>query len=249
MSAGTGPERSAATGPAGLDLQDIRVTVSDGPEQLTILDGVSLSVAPGEIVSLVGASGSGKSTLLAVAGLLRRPDSGRVLIGGVDPEGLSSRQVTNLRRRSIGLVFQSPNLFPSLSALEQVELVAHMDGHLDSAARRRARELLHSVGLSDRLGNRPAQLSGGERQRVGIARALMGGPTVLLADEPTSALDDARGRDVMDLLVAEAARSGAATLVVTHNPAQLPRVTRTLRLSSGSVGEYLAAGDPADAPV
>lgn len=232
-----------------LELSQVTVTVPDGRETRTLLDEVDLRVEPGEIVSLVGASGSGKSTLLAVAGLLRAPDTGRVRIAGTDATELSRRRLTKLRGRSIGLVFQSPNLFPSLTALEQVEIVAHMDGHLDAEARRRARELLGTVGLGDRLGQRPAQLSGGERQRVGIARALMSRPEVLLADEPTSALDEQRGREVMELLVAEAARTEAATLVVTHQPAQLPHGTRSLRLAGGRVADARVAGSSATATV
>lgn len=233
----------------GLQLHEVTVTVPDGRESRTILDAVDLRVDAGEIVSLVGASGSGKSTLLAVAGLLRAPDQGQVRIAGVDTSDMSRRGLTRLRGRSIGLVFQTPNLFPSLTALEQVEIVAHMDGHLDADARRRARELLGTVGLGDRLGQRPAQLSGGERQRVGIARALMRRPQVLLADEPTSALDEQRGREVMELLVVEAARTGAATLVVTHQPGQLPHASRSLRLADGGVAEARAVGGSAAATV
>jgi putative ABC transport system ATP-binding protein len=220
-----------------LELDDLHVAVPDGPELLQILAGVSLRVDPGEVVAVTGASGSGKSTLLAVAGLLRRPDEGTVRIDDVDVTGASRRERTRVRRDSIGLVFQSSSLFPSLTALEQVELVAHMAGRLDRAARARAAELLGEVGLGDRLGHRPAQLSGGERQRVGIARALMNAPSVLLADEPTAALDDERGRSVMELLAAEARRREVATVVVTHAPAQLVDVDRRLHLAAGQLSE------------
>lgn len=218
-----------------LALDDLHVAVSDGPDLLQILAGVSLSVAPGEVVAVTGASGSGKSTLLAVAGLLRRPDSGTVHIDGVDVTDASRRERTRLRRDSIGLVFQSSSLFPSLTALEQVELVAHMAGRLDRDARARAAELLGEVGLGDRLGHRPAQLSGGERQRVGIARALMNAPSVLLADEPTAALDDERGRAIMELLAVEARRRQVATVVVTHATDQLVDVDRRLHLVAGQL--------------
>ena len=218
-----------------LQLTDCTVQVADGPETLTILDGLSLEVARGEVVGLVGASGSGKSTLLAVAGLLRQPTSGTVTIDGTDATALQAKARTRLRRDHIGFVFQSANLFGSLTALEQVEFVAHAAGRLDKAATARARDLLGAVGLGDRLGHRPAQLSGGERQRVAIARALMNEPGVLLADEPTAALDDRRGREVMDLLVTQAREHGAATLIVTHNPAQLTGATRALTLAGGTV--------------
>lgn len=234
---------------AGLRVDGVTVTVPDGPDVLTILDDVTLAVDRGEIVSLVGPSGSGKSTLLAVAALLRRPDRGDVAIDGIDTARMSRRQITRVRRRAIGVVFQTPNLFPSLTALEQLELVAHMDGHLDGAARARAHELLGAVGLGDRMRNRPAQLSGGERQRVGLARALMGSPCVLLADEPTSALDQERGREVMDLLVAEATRSEAATLVVTHTPDQLPQASRSIRIEAGRLVDTRAGGDLTTATV
>ena len=224
-----------------VSLQHLTVTVTDGPDTLTILDDLSLAVEAGEVIALTGESGSGKSTLLAVAGLLRRPDAGTVAIAGTDTTGLSRKELTRLRGSAIGFVFQTANLFPSLTALEQVELVAHMAGRLDRAARERARSLLESVGLESRLGHRPAQLSGGERQRVGIARALMNEPAVLLADEPTAALDDRRGREITALLVEQAEQQGVATLIVTHNPAQLPAGTRRLALAGGRVL------DPADA--
>lgn len=220
-----------------LTLHDIVVTVSDGPETLTILDGASLDIAPGEVVALTGSSGSGKSTLIAVAGLLRTPDRGTVVVGGTDATALKPKQRAALRRDAIGLVFQTANLFPSLTALEQVELAAHIAGRLDRDAKDRARALLTEVGLESRLGNRPNQLSGGERQRVAIARALMNRPVLLLADEPTAALDDARGRDVMRRLVAQAQDHGVAALIVTHNPDQLPPGTRRVRLDAGRIIE------------
>lgn len=216
-----------------LTLDHLDVAVPDGPDVLQILAGVSLRVEPGEVVAITGASGSGKSTLLAVAGLLRRPDAGVVRIDDVDVTDASRRDRTRLRRDSIGLVLQSSSLFPSLTALEQVELVAHMAGRLDRAAKARAAELLAEVGLGDRLDHRPAELSGGERQRVGIARALMNEPSVLLADEPTAALDAERGRAVMELLAAEARRRQVATVVVTHAPDQLVDVDQHLYLAGG----------------
>jgi putative ABC transport system ATP-binding protein len=218
-----------------LTLDHITVTVADGPDTLTILDDLDLTVEAGQVIALTGASGSGKSTLLAVAGLLRQPDTGTVTIAGTDTTGLSRKRLTRLRRDRIGFVFQSASLFPSLTALEQIEFIAHIDGRLDRAARTRAAELLAAVGLEHRSANRPAQLSGGERQRVGIARALMNEPDILLADEPTAALDDTRGRDIMSLLVAEAARRDVAALIVTHNPAQLPDGTQHLLLADGTL--------------
>jgi putative ABC transport system ATP-binding protein len=223
-----------------LELDDITVAVQDGDERLDILSGASLRVAPGEVVAISGRSGSGKSTLLGVAGLLRRVDGGTVRIGGQRAEELSDRRRTLLRRDEVGLVYQSAELFPSLTAVQQLELVAHIRGALDDAARQRARDLLAEVGLSERLHHRPGHLSGGERQRVGIARALMNDPSVLLADEPTASLDPERGRAVLELIVSEARRRRLATVIVSHDPAHLDLVDRSHRLEGGTLRDALA---------
>lgn len=220
-----------------LELHDVTMTVRDGRSDRILLAGVDLSVAAGESVALTGASGSGKSSLLAIAGLLRPADAGRVVIAGTDASALRDKQRTRLRRDRIGIVFQSPNLLPALTAREQVEVVAHVAGHHGAQARARAVDLLERVGLGDRLDARPAELSGGERQRVGIARALMNEPAVVLADEPTASLDPARGSAVMALLLAEAARVGAATLVVTHDADQAAAAHRWVRLDEGRLTE------------
>jgi putative ABC transport system ATP-binding protein len=220
-------------------LRDVTVTVPDGTTPRTLLDHVDFAVDAGEVVALTGASGSGKSTLLAVAGLLRRIDSGAVLLAGADAGSLRERARTRLRGDRIGIVYQAPNLLPSLTAREQVEVVAHIAGRLDTAARRRAEALLEQVGLADRRDARPAELSGGERQRVGIARALMNEPVVLLADEPTASLDPERGAAVMDLLVAQARRLGAATLVVTHDVDQAAGADRQVHLEHGRVAPVI----------
>ena len=221
-----------------LELDGVTVTVPDGDETLTILDGVDLRVDHGEIVMVTGASGSGKSTLLAVGALLRRPSSGAVHLDGVDTADASGTRLARLRNQHLGMVFQSSNLFPSLTALQQLELVAHIAGRLDRRATAAARELLGAVGLGDRLDRRPSQLSGGERQRVGIARALMNEPAILLADEPTASLDAERGREVMGLLVDQARQRGMAALVVTHTPEQLSGAHRHLHLRSGRLEHF-----------
>lgn len=221
-----------------LQIENAYLSFADGDEQRVILDGVSLSVEPGEVVAFTGVSGSGKSTLLAVAALLQRPDSGKVIVAGHDASDLSESERTRLRRDNIGVVYQAANLLPSLTAREQLELVAHLDGKLDDTARERAQELLVTVGLERRLDARPSEMSGGERQRVGIARALMNAPKVMLADEPTAALDPERGQAIMELLTEQAARNNAATLVVTHAIEQIT-ATRRLSIDHGSLREYV----------
>jgi len=231
-----------------LHLSDIHITVTDGPESLNILDGVDLDVDAGEFVAVAGASGSGKSTLVAIAGLLRRPDRGRITIAGNDVSDTTDRRRTAIRRQHIGLVFQNANLFPSLTAVEQLELVAHLRGRVRGQDRRRAQNLLDEVGLADRVHHRPAQLSGGERQRVAIARALMAEPSIVLADEPTAALDDARGWEVMTLLAALSESQGTATLVVTHALHQLPQITRCWLLELGQLRPRPSGSDDAADP-
>lgn len=220
---------------SALSLSGVTVRVRDGQEQLTILDGASLQVDPGEFVAVTGRSGSGKSTLLAVAGLLRTPYSGEVVVGGVPSSGLRSRERAKVRRDHVAFVYQSSQLFPSLRAVEQLELVAHIRGQLDSRARARARELLGEVGLADRTDHLPAQLSGGERQRVAIGRALMAEPSVILADEPTAALDPERSRQIMELLAEETRRREVATVVVIHDPTSLDLADRHLELRDGAL--------------
>ncbi|MCX7619786.1 MAG: ABC transporter ATP-binding protein [Acidimicrobiales bacterium] len=216
-----------------LQLDHVTVRVRDGDESLTILDGVDLDARRGEMVTVTGRSGSGKSTLLAVAGLLRQPTSGDVIIDGQRASSLTARQRSRVRRDHVAFVHQFAQLFPSLRAIEQLELVAHIRGELDDRARRRARELLGELGLGDHLDRLPAQLSGGERQRVAIARALMAHPSVVLADEPTSALDPARARQVMEALADETRRREVATIVVIHDPTHLELADRNLELMDG----------------
>lgn len=217
-----------------LNIEHVHVSFRDGTETRDVLDDVSLSVEPGEVVAFTGASGSGKSTLIAVAALLQQPDSGTITIAGHDASDASDADRTSLRRDHIGVIYQSANLLPALKAHEQVELMAHIDGNLDDAARKRARELLVSVGLEHRLDARPGELSGGERQRVGIARALMNKPEVLLADEPTASLDPERGHAIMKLLTDQAAQQNAATLVVTHAVDQI-NASRHLVIEGGKL--------------
>ncbi|AJE38977.1 ABC transporter ATP-binding protein [Streptomyces nodosus] len=216
-----------------LDLTDITLTYPDGDTRLTALDRVSLKVPKGSLTAVVGPSGSGKSSLLAVAATLITPDAGTVTLDGTSTTGLSRGELTDLRRHKIGIVFQQPNLIASLTAAEQLQVMAQLDGRKPRTARNRALELLESVGLADQADRRPHQLSGGQRQRVNIARALMNGPTVLLVDEPTSALDHERGAAVIDLITRLTHQQCAATVLVTHDRTHLTAVDRIAEVHDG----------------
>ncbi|MCC6183188.1 MAG: ABC transporter ATP-binding protein [Microthrixaceae bacterium] len=223
------------TEPAVL-LEGIRVAFPDGPDERVVLDDLKLSVDPGELVVISGQSGAGTSTLLAVTGLLRRADAGEVTIAGTATSAMSSRQRTAVRRDHIAFVYQSANLLPSLTAVEQLELVGHIRGERSADVRRRAQGLLDELGLADRASQLPSQLSGGERQRVGIARAFMAEPSVLIADEPTASLDPQRADSVAELLAGASGR-GIATIVVAHDTAALSRADRHLRMEDGRLAD------------
>ncbi|MFD7336761.1 ABC transporter ATP-binding protein [Streptomyces violascens] len=214
-------------------LDDITLTYPDGEGRLTALDAVSLSVDAGRVTACVGPSGSGKSSLLAVAATLVTPDSGRVVVAGTDTGALGPAEKAALRRDSIGIVFQQPNLLPSLTAAEQLQVMAHLAGRGPREARGRALELLAAVGLATEAHRRPHQLSGGQRQRVNIARALMNDPAVLLVDEPTSALDHERGAAILDLLLTLTRDRGTATVLVTHDRAHLERMDAVVTMADG----------------
>jgi len=223
-----------------IELRDVSLRFGDGDEEVVALDHVSLHVPDGELAAVVGPSGSGKSSLLAVAGALLHPSSGQVIVNGRDITQLSEKERTQARREQIGFVFQSSNLVPSLTATEQLQLIAHIDGTRPAAVRERAAALLSAVGMAHRADRRPHQLSGGERQRVGIARALMGQPAILLVDEPTSALDVARGTEIVQLLATEAHEQGVATVMVTHDDAMLQWVDSVHRMEDGRLREIPA---------
>lgn len=217
----------------GLQLDQVTLTYPDGEGRTVALDDVTLDVPAGRLVAVTGPSGSGKSSLLAVAGLLIPPDSGSVTVGGEDVMTLGAGERTRVRRELLGFVFQQSNLIASLTAVEQLVAVARLAGAYDHHTTGRARELLSSLGLGDQLDRRPHQLSGGQRQRVGIARALVNGPAVLLVDEPTSALDAERGRAVVELLARVTHEHRVATVMVTHDHAQLDLVDAHVELHDG----------------
>ncbi len=216
-------------------LQGVEKSFRDGDREHPVLRGVDLRVAPGELVAIVGQSGSGKSTLLHVAGGLDRDYRGAVEIAGTPLAGLSARELARLRNATVGFVFQSFNLLPGLSALENVMLPGMLrddTGEPPGAVRTRAADALVKVGLAARASAPPARLSGGERQRVAIARALFARPRVLLADEPTGNLDAATGDEIIRMFV-ELAASGLAVLVVTHEERVSRAARRVLVLRDG----------------
>ncbi|HLA78852.1 MAG TPA: ABC transporter ATP-binding protein [Vicinamibacteria bacterium] len=201
-----------------LEARDVVKVFDEGSQKVEVLRGVSLEVAAGEVVALEGPSGSGKTTLLSIMGLILTPTSGKVTVAGETPNGGGPARLRELRRRAIGFVFQQFNLFPALTALENVEYALNVKGLAGSAAREEARRTLAAVGLSDRLAFLPRDLSGGQKQRVAIARALAGSPQVLLADEPTANLDSAAGMQILELFRDLAKAEGKGLVIVTHDP-------------------------------
>ena len=222
--------------PVGVRLEDVHRIHKMGEIAVPALNGVSLTIAPGEFVAIMGPSGSGKSTLLNLIGGLDRPTSGRVVIGGVPIQDLKDRRLADYRLQRVGTVFQSFNLVQSLSALGNVALPMALAGTAAGERRQRAQALLEKVGVGDRASFRPARMSGGQQQRVSIARALSNRPGLLLADEPTGNLDDEAGDRVMELLH-EVHALGATVIMVTHDPEIGAQADRIIRLRNGVVVE------------
>ena len=218
-----------------LELRGVRRVFRTEAGALPILRGADLTLLPGEIVALVAPSGSGKSTLLHLAGLLERPDGGKILVGGRDVGALPDGERTAIRRDSIGFVYQFHHLLGEFSALENVVLPQMIARVPRRAAQERARKLLAAFGLAHRESHLPGKLSGGEQQRVAIARALANAPAVLLADEPTGNLDVATAEVVFTELLATVRTHGVAALIATHNPDLAARMDRTVTLREGRV--------------
>jgi putative ABC transport system ATP-binding protein len=214
-------------------LEDISLSLASAAGPVDILRGISLAIMPGEAVALLGPSGSGKSSLLMVLSGLERPTAGRVAIAGQDLAALDENGLAELRRRHIGIVFQSFHLLPTMTALENAAIPLELAGRRDAAAQ--AEAALRRVGLGHRLGHYPGQLSGGEQQRVAIARAFVACPSLLLADEPTGNLDAATGSAVIDCLFEEHARLGSGLLLITHDAALAQRCDRRLGLADGRI--------------
>jgi putative ABC transport system ATP-binding protein len=214
-------------------LDDVRLKLASAAGPVNVLSGLSLAVAPGETVSVVGPSGSGKSTMMMVIGGLERPSAGRVVVAGTDLGTLDEDALARFRRDTIGIVFQGFHLVPTMTALENVAIPLELGGRRDAFDR--AREGLEAVGLGHRLLHYPGQLSGGEQQRVALARAFVVEPKLLLADEPTGNLDTSTGRVVIDLLFRLRARRGTTLLLITHDSGLAQRCDRIVRLADGRI--------------
>jgi putative ABC transport system ATP-binding protein len=220
-------ERSA------IELIDVDLTLGAGAARVHVLKGLSLTIAQSETIGLVGPSGSGKSTLLMTLAGLERPDGGAVRIGGRDVTKLDEDALARFRGENIGIVFQSFQLIPTMTALENVAAPLELAGRADAFDR--AREELAAVGLSQRLDHYPRQLSGGEQQRVALARALAPAPLILAADEPTGNLDSETGAAIIELIFAQNARRGATLVLATHDASLAARCSRVVHMRSGRI--------------
>ncbi len=229
---------------AVIELSDVELSLGAGPARVHILKRVSLDVAPGETVALVGPSGSGKSTLLMAMAGLERIDSGVLRVGGVDLSKEDEDGLARFRGAHVGIIFQSFHLIPNMTALENVAVPLELQGRRN--AFERAADELRLVGLGQRLTHYPSALSGGEQQRVAIARALVAEPAVIFADEPTGNLDEATGRQIADLLFETSAKRGTTLVLVTHDNALAARCSRVVRIHSGVIDRSEAVRSAAE---
>ena len=224
-----------------VELKRLTRSFEQGGVRIDVLRGVDLSIQPGEIVALLGPSGSGKSTLLQAVGLLEGGFGGEIVIAGHSAEKSDSRARTVLRREHLGFVYQFHHLLPDFDARENVVLPQLVAGRPRAEAEARAEQLLVALGLGHRLDHRPSQLSGGEQQRVAVARGLANKPDLVLADEPTGNLDAATGHEIVELLFARRAETGATLLVITHDPELAQHCERVLTLADGRIASDTAA--------
>ncbi|WEK04801.1 MAG: ABC transporter ATP-binding protein [Candidatus Devosia phytovorans] len=226
-----------------IDARDVTYTLEIAGKPLTILKGVSLKVAPAEVVAIVGPSGSGKTSMLMLLAGLERSSTGSVTVNGSILEKLSEDDLARFRRHTMGIVFQSFHLIPSLTAHDNVGLALEIaEPTLSmSQVRERAAEALKAVGLGDRLDHRPSALSGGEQQRVGLARAMVANPPLLLADEPTGNLDQTTGAVVVDLMFDLARKQNTAVVLITHDPHLAERADRVFTMTAGELVETTVA--------
>jgi putative ABC transport system ATP-binding protein len=220
-----------------IELQDVARIYKIGEVETHALRGVNLTIEEGEFTAIVGPSGSGKTTMLQLMGCLDRPTAGRVLINGEDISKLNANKRADLRKGTIGFVFQFFALIPGLTAYENVDLPLLLAGTKKSERRERANELLEAVGLTDRARHRPDQMSGGEQQRVAIARALAVDPVLVLADEPTANLDTENGRQIMEIMQQLNEETGTTFIFATHDPRVFPFARRVVEVRDGKVAE------------
>jgi putative ABC transport system ATP-binding protein len=226
---------------AALEAQSVIKQYRSGNSTVNAVDGVSFGVEAGEFVALVGPSGSGKTTMLAMLAGLLQPTSGTIAVDGQTLSTMSESERARFRRRKIGFTFQSNNLVPYLTVLENVELMLRLNGEYDSAGRARARSLLVLLGLEERLEALPSQLSGGQQQRVAIARSLINRPAVVLADEPTASLDTERAHQVVETLASLVHEQGSAGIMVTHDLRMVAYADRVVQMLDGRVERILSS--------
>lgn len=219
--------------PAILETQAVNKIYGEGPNRVVALDNATLALHPGRVLLIMGPSGSGKTTLLSVMGCILRPTSGRVIVDGKVVSDLSEDALPDIRRHYLGFVFQAFNLFGSLTAQENVELVLRLKGAEKNTLRAQAMELLQRVGLEHRAHAYPRDLSGGEKQRTALARALAGGPPIVLADEPTANLDSGTGHEVLTMLRSLAVETGQAIAIVSHDPKARDVADRVIMMEDG----------------
>lgn len=218
-----------------ISVRGLTKTYEEGSAAVPALRRIDLDVNAGELMLLMGPSGSGKTTLLSIMGCILTATSGSVRVAGTEVTKLREKELPRIRLENIGFVFQGFNLFPTLTAGENVELMLDLKGVRGSVAKKRAGELLEQVGLSDKYNSFPSDLSGGQKQRVAIARALAGDPKIILADEPTAALDSHTGRTVMQMMRELAHEHGRAVVIVTHDSRVLEFADRTVRIEDGMI--------------
>jgi putative ABC transport system ATP-binding protein len=231
---------------AAIRVRGVTKTYAEGAARVTALEGVDIDLYRGELLFLMGPSGSGKTTLLSIMGCILRATTGSIQIAGQEITGLSERELPRIRLGHIGFVFQAFNLFPTLTAQENVEVALELKGMRGTQARHAARDLLAQVHLEDKCSTFPADLSGGQKQRVALARALAGNPEILLADEPTAALDSHTGRSVLELMRQLAHEQNRAVAVVTHDSRIADLGDRVVHIEDGTVSsvEHLRQGMP-----